>query len=153
MRSPSRVSASSVFSPTPHSALTGSGCRNSTTRSTGTTMSPSGLARDEASFATNLVPATPTEQVTPCSSWIRARMCSAIVVGEPSRRTVPATSRKASSSDSGSTSGVTERKTAMTLSETWVYSRWSGRRTTACGHSRRARVIGIAECTPKRRAS
>jgi hypothetical protein len=29
---------------------------------------PSGLARVEASLATNLVPATPTEQVMPCSS-------------------------------------------------------------------------------------
>ena len=33
-----------------------------------TTSSPSGLARVEASLATNLVPATPTEQVIPCSS-------------------------------------------------------------------------------------
>ena len=38
------------------------------TWSAGTTSSPSGLQRPEASLATNLVDATPTEQVMPCSS-------------------------------------------------------------------------------------
>ena len=38
VRSPSRRSVSAACSPTPHSASTGSGCRNSSTRSAGTTM-------------------------------------------------------------------------------------------------------------------
>ena len=59
------------------------------TRSAGTTSRPSGLARVEASLATNLVEATPTEQVICCSSCTRARISSAIAVGaaEPAQRT------------------------------------------------------------------
>jgi hypothetical protein len=76
------------------------------------------LHRADASFATNLVLATPTEQVTPCSSSTVARIHSPIWRGDPSRRAAPRTSRKASSSEIGSTSGVTERKTSMTPWET-----------------------------------
>ena len=43
-----------------------------------------------------------------------ARMPRAIAAGRPSSRWAPATSRNASSSESGSTSGVTSRKIAMT---------------------------------------
>ncbi len=68
-------------------------------------------------MATNFVGATPTEQVMPCSSAIRARIHSPIQPGRPSRRPAPDTSRNASSSDSGSTSGVTERNTAITPAE------------------------------------
>ena len=65
---PRRCRTSCVFSPTPHSAPTGSGCRKATTSSAGTTSRPSGLHRADASLATNLLLATPTEQVMPCSS-------------------------------------------------------------------------------------
>ncbi len=41
----------------------------------------------------------------------------------------------------------------MTPSETREYLAWSGSTTVAWGHIRRALVIGIAECTPNRRAS
>ena len=43
---------------------------------------------------------------------------SAMPAGEPSRRLAPDTSRNASSSESGSTAGVTARKMAMTSLET-----------------------------------
>ena len=118
----------------------------------GTTTTPSGLARRLASLATATVLATPTEQVMPCSSAIRARICSAMAYGDPSRRTDPDTSRNASSIDSASTSGVTWRKVSITDGETALKVAKSGGITTACGHSRRARVIGIAERTPSRRA-
>lgn len=85
-----------------------------------TTSSPSGLERVEASLATNLVPATPTEQVMPCSSNTRARMCSPMATGSPSRRPEPETSRNASSRLSGSTSGVIVRNSAITDRETSV---------------------------------
>src|SRR5450756_1084873 len=62
---PQRASASPVRSPTPHSELTGRACRKGTVASRGTSRTPSGLAMPEASFATNLVAAIPTEQVTP----------------------------------------------------------------------------------------
>ena len=48
---------------------------------------------------------------------------------------------------------MTDRKISITPAEIVEYSPWLGGTTVACGHSRRARVIGIAECTPKRRAS
>jgi hypothetical protein len=68
--------------------------------------------------------------------------------GDPSRRTDPDTSRKASSRDSTSTSGVTCRKFSITDFDTRSKVSKSGETTTAFGHSRRARVIGIAEWTP-----
>ena len=42
---------------------------------------------------------------------------------------------------------------SITLRETSWYAAWSGGTTTACGQSRRAAAIGIAECTPNARAS
>ncbi len=104
------------------------------------------------SLATDGEAATPTEQVTPCSSWTTARSSSAIWSGEPSRRVEPRTSRNASSSESTSTSGVTRRKVSITEPETEEKTSKSGATTTACGQSRRARVIGIAERTPYSRA-
>jgi hypothetical protein len=41
----------------------------------------------------------------------------------------------------------------MTASEMAAYRRWSGSMMTAWGQSRCARAIGIAEVTPKARAS
>lgn len=91
--------------PHPHSAPTGSWCRVGTTWSTGTTRSPSGLASPDASLATNMVAATPTEQVIPCSSVTASRIWRAMWTGRPWLRTEPDTSRKASSTESGSTTG------------------------------------------------
>jgi hypothetical protein len=75
---------------------------------------PSGLHRAEANFAMNLVGATPTEQVNPSVAWISARILAAITAGRPSSRIAPLTSRNASSSDNGSTTGLTSRSTAIT---------------------------------------
>ena len=41
----------------------------------------------------------------------------------------------------------------MTSRDTAAYSPCRGGMKTACGHSRRARVTGMAECTPNARAS
>ena len=109
--------------------------------------------RVEASLATNFVEAMPTEQVMPCSSCTRARSSRPISTGRPRRRTAPETSRNASSSESGSTCGVMLANSAMTPALTRLYLRWSGGTTTSCGHSRRARPIGIAEWMPNVRAS
>ena len=78
LTNPSRESCSAVFSPTPQSAPIGSGCKNSITLSAGTTCKPSGFAKLVANFATNIVEATPTEQVIPCSSLTRALITSPI---------------------------------------------------------------------------
>src|ERR1019366_9329430 len=135
-----------------HRAATGSGCRKSSTPSRGTTSIPSGLQRAEAILAMNLAGATPTEQVMPCCLATWARMCLAIPAGAPRRRRAPATSRKASSSASGSTSGVTAPKMAMTSLDTAAYTWCLGATNTARGHIRWARLTGIAERTPKARA-
>ena len=111
------------------------------------------MQRAEAIFATNLTGATPTEQVMDCCSRTCRLISSAMALGEPSLRLAPDTSRNASSSESGSTSGVTARKMAMTSLDTAPYSRCRGGRKTACGHSRRARPTGMALRTPKARAS
>ena len=114
---------------------------------------PSGLQRADAILATNLVGAIPTEQVMPCCSATRARMRRAITAGGPRRRSAPETSRKASSRASGSTSGVTVPKIAMTSLDTAAYSRCLGGTNTARGYIRCARPTGIADRTPNARAS
>ena len=124
MRTPSRVSFSSVAGPTPHSAVTGSGWRkaNSSPGRTSTTPLPSrtpsgratGLAASEASLARNLVGATPTLQVSPVRAFTSVRMRLAMATPSPSRRRAPVTSRNASSSARGSIIGVTERNTSCT---------------------------------------
>ncbi len=79
-------------------------------------------------------------------------MCPAITAGAPRRSRAPETSRKASSSASGSTSGVTVPKIAMTSLDTAAYIRCLGATNTARGHIRCARPTGIAEWTPNARA-
>ena len=88
------------------------------TSAAGTTSIPSGLLTVDASLATNLVVATPTEQVSPYWSRTLARIRRAMLAGGPSRRMAPATSRNASSRESGSTSGVTPRNRAMISRDT-----------------------------------
>jgi hypothetical protein len=100
-----------------------------------------------------LFSAMPTEQVICCCSATWCRIRFPMVTGEPSSLVAPETSRNASSSDSGWTSGVTEAKIAMTSFDTAPYSRCRGGMTVACGQSRLARDIGIADRTPKALAS
>ena len=64
----------------------------------------------------------------------------------------PLRSRKASSIDSGSTSGVSAIIRVRISRPTRAYLAMSGGSTTAFGQSARARDIGIAERTPKVRA-
>ena len=61
-----------VLMPTPHSRSTGRGCRNASSCSGGTTSRPSGLATRLATFARNLVRATPTVIGRPTRSSTRA---------------------------------------------------------------------------------
>ncbi|GAB3984741.1 hypothetical protein GCM10027615_72970 [Plantactinospora veratri] len=104
-------------------------------------------------MATNLVGATPTEQVSPSCSATRDRISRAISAGRPSSLRAPATSRNASSSERGSTSGVTSRRISITAREAAVTRAKSGGRKTADGQSARARIVGIALRTPYSRAS
>ena len=113
------------------------------------TAKPRGLSRSEAILARNLLPDRPTETVMPISRSIspgeagqrpgRAAPCS---------RSVPDRSRKASSIDSGSTSGVSSSIIARTSRPTATYFAMSGVITTASGQSLSALNIGMAERTP-----
>ena len=99
---PARAAARPCAAPTPHSTVTGNGRRKARTPAAGTSSRPSGLQRAEATLATNLVGATPTEQVSPTGWADMSRMATAISTGHPSSPVAPLTSRKASSRDSGS---------------------------------------------------
>ena len=81
---------------------------------TGPVRPADGLACSLASLARNLLGATPTLHVSFSSVRTSVRMAAATSVGGPWRRSDPATSRNASSSDNGSTSGVYRRKTSIT---------------------------------------
>jgi hypothetical protein len=107
-------SLADVTGPTPQRRSTGSGCRNASSRSGGTTRSPSGLATALATLARNFVRATPTVMGSPTSWRTVRRRRAAISAGVPARRRRPPTSRNASSTDSPSTSGVVCSKTANT---------------------------------------
>ena len=91
-RSRCRVGAASPRScgPTPHSRSTGSGWRNSSSRSGGTTSRPSGLATPLATLARNLVRATPTVIGRPTCSSTSRRSRTAISVGVPDAAPQPA---------------------------------------------------------------
>ena len=60
----------------------------------------------------------PADAVSPVSALIRARISSAIACADPTPRISAVTSRYASSSDSGSTSGVKCAKIAQIWSDT-----------------------------------
>jgi hypothetical protein len=114
---------------------------------------PSGLHRSDASFARNFVGATPTEQMTPTSRSTSARIFAAMAAGSPNSVVAPPTSRNASSSESGSTSGVYDSRTSRKRFECARYASKSLGRKIASGHRRLARTDGIAEWIPYRRAS
>ena len=92
-----------VTCPTPQSRSTGSGWRNASSPSGGTTSRPSGFATPLATFARNFVLATPTVIGRPTCSRTACFSFTAISAGLPAIRSIPRTSRNASSIDSPST--------------------------------------------------
>ena len=97
--------------------------------------------------------AIPTVIGSPTCSRTSRRSRVAISSGVPTLRSIPRTSRNASSIERPSTSGVVSsntRKTALLASE---YAAMRGGTTTACGHNRRARASPIAVRTPSAFAS
>ena len=111
---PRSLSLAAVTGPTPQSRSTASGWRNDSSSWGGTTSRPSGLATPLATLARNFVRATPTVMGRPTCSRTSRRSRTAISVGVPDTRRRPPTSRKASSIDSPSTSGVVFSNTANT---------------------------------------
>ncbi len=150
---PASRSLAAVTGPTPHSASTGSCCRNASTRSGATTVRPSGFFQPEATLARNLLGATPADAVRRVVSRMASLIRCATTIPSVSPQAFSVTSRYASSSESGSTSGVTDRKISNTDADTSRYFRKSGLTRTSCGHSRSATALAMAEWTPNRRAS
>ena len=97
--------------------------------------------------------ATPADAVRPVVSRICClrRLATGVASGSPQAFSV--TSRYASSSDSGSTSGVTARKRSNTCRETVRYLAKSGGTITSSGQRRTACAIDSADLTPNSRAS
>ena len=78
-------------------------------RSGATTVRPSGFFQPDAIFARNLFGATPADAVSCVASLMRSFRRRATLTPSGSFQLFSVTSRYASSSDSGSTSGVTSR--------------------------------------------
>ena len=110
---PTRRSFPAVTGPTPQSRSTGSGWRKASSRSRSgdTTSRPSGFATPLATLARNFVRATPTVTARPTRSRTSRRRRTAISTGVPAIRSIPRTSRNASSIESPSTSGDVSSKT------------------------------------------
>jgi uncharacterized Zn-finger protein len=143
-----------VRAPTPHSRATESGARKARSSPGGTTRRPSGFAWSDPIFATNFTDATPADAGSRSSSRMRWRSPWAITAGSPKSARDPVTSRKASSSDSGSMRSVTDAKISCSRSLASTYAAKRGRTTTASrGASRSACAIGIALRTPYGRTS
>ena len=110
-RGPSSPGARALFGPTPHSRETGRGARNARAAA-GRHLDAARSAwpgRRRSSRRTSRS-AMPADAGRPTSSAMRARSRRAMSAGAPNSARDAVTSRNASSSDSGSTSGVTERE-------------------------------------------
>ncbi len=81
------------------------------------TSSPSGLATRLATFARNLVLATPTERISPVSWRTRFRMAAAMAAESPNRWVDPVVSMKASSIEICSMFGVNSAQRSNTASD------------------------------------
>ena len=114
---------------------------------------PSGLRRSDPIFAQSLFVATPTDSTRPSCSRTSRFSALAMLSAPPNRCSVAVTSRNASSSEIGSTSGVRSAKSAMTASDAASYFWPSPGTKIPSGHSRPAVWSGIAEWMPNARAS
>jgi len=114
---------------------------------------PSGFATPLATLARNFVRATPTVTVSPTSSRAEARSRAAMCSAVPTTLRMPPTSRKASSTDSPSTSGVVRANSSNTAWLASTYAAMRGSTTTASGHRRRASERLIPVRTPHACAS
>ena len=117
VRTPWERSVLSAAAPTPESVRTGSFSRKAASVPGKTTVSPRGLSRSEAIFATDFEVPTPMEQVTPRAAtrswtrWATRTGCSVFTA-------VGVTSMKASSMETCCTWGVSSRRMAMMAADT-----------------------------------
>ena len=134
---PSASRRFAVRGPTPKIFETGSGSSTSRCSSGRITRKPSGLSRSRGELGEELrAGATPTEATRPSSRRMSRLIARPISTASPKSRSQPATSRKASSSESGSTSGVYERKSAMMRRLSAMYFSKSAGSSTSSGQRR-----------------
>ena len=137
----------------PIAARPGAGGGTLNSPSEGTVSSPSGLATPLATLARNFVRAIPTVTGRPTSSRAARLRRAAISGAEPASRSRPRTSRKASSIERPSTSGVVSSNSSNRSLLACAYADMRGRTTTACGQSWRACLPPMAVRTPNAFAS
>ena len=137
-----------VAGPIPQMRSTGSGRRNSSSPSGGTTYSPSGFAERLAIFASTFVRATPTLSGSPTSSLTSRRSRSPSSRGSAPSEAGTVMSRNASSSEPGSTISVNRSKIANTSRLASMYESNAVSTTIAPGHRRFARDVAIPPRTP-----
>ena len=106
-----------------------------------------------ATFARNFVRATPTVIGSPTSSRTRRRSRAPISAGVPAKRSIPRTSRNASSMERASTTGAVSSKMRNTSLLASVYASNRQGTTAASGHRKRARPPPIPLWTPRAFAS
>ena len=114
---------------------------------------PFGLPSWDAILATDLEFPPPTVMFSPTAVLTCSFTYRASPRGLAPEATRWPTSRYASSMDRGSTSGVSSRKMSMIRADTSAYRGKRGLTRMTSGHSRSACPMGMAECTPKARAS
>ncbi len=128
---------------------TGFGARKAAASAWPSTAKPRGLSMSEAILARNLLADRPIDTVMPWSRSTRAaKRASTRAALMPCSRCVPVRSRKASSIDSGSTSGVSSNIAVRTARPTSTYLAMFGLMTTRFGQRLSASNIGMAERMP-----
>ncbi|RPK38784.1 hypothetical protein EES37_23060 [Streptomyces sp. ADI91-18] len=127
---PARRRCCPVTGPTPGRVRTDIGASSSRSVPGSISSSPAGLASSEATLASILDPASPTDPLSPVAARMSARSRSpAARAAAESKATPPASrSTNASSRLRGSTSGDSSRSSPMTISLTAWYSRKRGMR-------------------------
>ena len=148
VRMPSRPSSSPVFSPTPHSRPTGSGSRNARTPSWRHDEHAVGLGTDRSELRHELR-RRDADRADDADLVARRGLGSRRDPGRVSEQRVAPTSRNASSSESGSTSGVYDSRISRKRFECARYASKSRGRKIAWGTGA-SRGPGIAEWMPER---
>ena len=162
VRTPMRSSAR-VAGPTPQSRDTGSGARNSRSVPGCDDQHAVGLREIARELGQELRGRDADRPREPGSACTRARISGRDLGPVPSRRRAPATSRNASSSEIGSTSGVTDRGSPSPRGSSRCRRRTAARGTRRAGrragarhrhrgaHAERARLVARGATTPRRR--
>ena len=151
---PSRTRRSSARGPTPGRIRIGNGARNAASRPGRTTVSPPGLRRSEATFATTFEVATPSEHESRVRAAddrpYRLREGAGVVERRARARRGRGSPRRCPVC---STVGTISRTATRPRASSRGKASAAGARTPRCGQRRSASAADIAEWIPKPRAT